>query len=578
MEHNNENRQTAGPAHGYARLWERESVLFALIFFVLTLAACWPILLHPARHLGTMPIADKGTNLWNLWWVYYALFERGISPLRCDMIFIPWGCDLRFHTLSIVNGILASPVTGSFGPVVAFNLLFMAWTALTGIFAALWARQFGARRPVAILIGVIAAFGPYRWAHMTHLNLFSTPWLFLSFFLCERSVASRRRFDAVWITVAWLLAFFSDWYYGLFVGLYLAVRSGLLVLQERSRENLNWIALYAATPTIVMGAIVWAYFYNSQSLEGYVDPVSVTLSVYWSIDLMHFLLPLWLLPHFPQIQQSEEFWQHPGFVLLLLSLLFFRYVGGTNEWRWRKKNLLALTLVFFIISLGPVLMCDATAVRVIGVPIFLPAGLFEIVPGLTTIRVYARFAYVGILTFLLLGLLGMQNWIDTRGYRRGVFVACLMLSCVFVVETGWRFPLLGDYEPSKLIFPDSPKPVLELPFTPSLLGGLHLYHQTLHHQPIFAVEFSRLGHYKEKYLTSFPALTVLNRVASGKSPTEGEPFDAEQFCRDFKQLGSAHMVFAIDEENREETDRIRAAFHDLFKPCAQENIEYHFLK
>ena len=97
--------------------------------------------MHPTGHLAAPPLGDKGTNLWNLWWVYYALLEKHVSPLRCGMIFIPWGCDLRVHTLSLANGVLAMPLTGLLGPVITYNLLFLLWTWFTAVFAALWMRE-----------------------------------------------------------------------------------------------------------------------------------------------------------------------------------------------------------------------------------------------------------------------------------------------------------------------------------------------------------------------------------------------------------------------------------------------------
>ncbi|MBN2326248.1 MAG: hypothetical protein JXR73_03770 [Candidatus Omnitrophica bacterium] len=566
-----DNKQTAAPAHRLKRLLERDSVFFVCIFTLLALAACWPILFHPARHLSVMPTADKGANLWNLWWVYYALFERGISPLRCDMIFIPWGCDLRCHTLSIANGLIASPVTGRLGPSIAYNLLFLVWTLLTGCFAAMWAQRFGASRWTAVMAGVIAAFGPYRWGHQNHLNLFSTPWLFLAFYFCERSVESKNIRYAAAIALAWILALFTDWYYGLFVGFYLTIRACLLILTHRSAGSVSWALKFWIAPAIVVYLAVFSYFFGAPALENYVDSVPMKFSAFWSMDLMHFVLPLWLLPHFPLLQQNEEFGFHPGFVWMLLPLVFYRFAGGSQKGRANRTFLLTTAGVFFLFSLGPVLMWNAHPVRIFyGIPVFLPASVFELIPGLTVIRVYARFAYIGFTACLLLGLLGLQNWMLVRGWRRRTGMVYLILAGFFFLETGWRFPRMVDYPSPPLFFSESPKPVLELPFEPSIYGGLHLYHQTLHKQPIFVAEFSRLGKYRQKYLEDFPALPLLNRAACGENLPADPEFDREFFCRELHRLGQAHIILGALESGESNSEALRDSLQNVLRLCQKD--------
>jgi hypothetical protein len=514
-----------------------------------------------------MPFGDKGANIWNLWWVYYALFERGISPLRCDLIFIPWGCDLRFHTLSITNGIIASPITATLGPVVAYNALFVMYTALTGCFASMWAMRFGARRPVALLIGLIMAFGPYRWAHQIHLNLFSTAWLFLSFYYCERSIASRKGSDAVGVSLAWLLAFFSDWYYGLFVGFYLSVRACLLLIQKRDISNMFWVLRSVVAPGALVGMAVYAYLHLGSEPNGYVDPVAMKFSAFWSVDLMHLAAPLWLLDDLSHLQQSEEFRLNPGLLMMLLPLVFGWFKGNTEKDRWNRRILLILSAVFMVLSLGPVLMFNAHPVTIMGCPIFLPAGIFELIPALTVIRVYARFAYIGLAVYLLFGLLGLQNLVDKHGISRVMIFISLVLGTIFLIETGWRLPRMIDYQAPAGHYQPSSKPVLEIPFTPSKLSGIHLYHQTIHQQPIFIAEFSRLGSYRNAYLQAYPALGMLNRIVSGKEMKNFKPPDMDKFCQELKQLGPVNIILSSIQQEGVSAEEARKSIQTILDSC-----------
>jgi len=557
MESVNDNRNAAP---GRKRLWEKDSARFIVFFSAITAALCYPIILHIQGHLGGPPTGDKGTNLWNLWWVYYALFERHVSPLRCDMIFIPWGCDLRVHTLSIANGLIAAPVTAYFGANVSYNLLFFFWTLWTGVFASLWARRFGLGMAASAFIGFLAAFNPYRWAHQAHLNLFSTAWLFFAFWQCERMLENGSKRSLVLFIIAWLLALFTDWYYGLFTGIYLTVRLLSHGAEKKDRAALFRILRIAAISGAAMLAALLAYFYRPNAgafQEIYIDPVGMKYSAYWSLDLLHLLLPAWLIYSLQlPLLNYGEFQIHPGLAILLPSLFFI--IADHSFWKNRSQRgaLLVIAAVFLFLSLGPVIKFKGEIVMIKELPFFSPTALFEKIPFLTVIRVYARFAYVGFLCLVLAGVIGWEKWKPAlRGYSAPIYI---VLGLCFLLETWWRPPLMGDYSFNPAIFNQNSKAILELPFTPSNLSGLHLYHQTFHHKPIHVVEFSRLGRYKERYLEAHPALKFLNLAAMGEDlAPEDEKYLETRFCADVHDLGSVDIVFQSQpDKNRIEKTRL----------------------
>lgn len=551
--------------------------MFLLIFAGITTLACYPVALHPTEHLGSGPAGDKGTNLWNLWWVYYALFERHSSPLHCDLIFIPWGCDLRYHTLSLANGLLAAPLTGWAGPSVAYNVLFCLWTILTGVFAAMWARCFGINRPLAILLGILAAFSPYRWAHQIHLNLLSTPWLFLFFYCLEKRLptcettgpekATNWIYEAGLI-LAWPLALFSDWYYGLYAGIYLIVRLAVFGYGP-GRETWRWGIRTAWPPIWAVGLLSAAYFYqpNAASYETqFVDSVPMMYSAYWSLDLLHLVLPIWMIPWIALVQYADEFMFHPGILYLVFPWLWFGCRPLDAGLRWRVGFLVLVSLLFFGLSLGPILVFRRQPLSCLGIPLFLPAALLEWIPLLTVIRVFSRFAYIGFIAFSLLGLMGLERWIQMRGYRIPWVLVCLGLGILFVLETRWQPPRMVPYTVPEGIRQPELKPYLELPFTPSITSGRHLYHQTVHHQPIFVAEFSRLGSYRQKYEAAFPVLGMLDRLARGLETPGATSFDLDTFCAELKRLGPVRFVLA-PETGGEERIRILRNFHQILQQC-----------
>ncbi len=572
MNSSSENRQSPGPASWIRRCWESDWGRFIALFFGLTVIGCFPLIVHPFQHLAMKPFGDKGTNLWNLWWVYYALFERGCSPLRCDSIFIPWGCDLRYHTLSLANGVIAAPVTALFGPVAAYNVLFAVWTCLTGVFASLWARRFNLGIAAAALVGFIAAFGPYRWSHQVHLNLFSTPWLFLAFYQLERTFDTGWFRNVVFFTLAWILAALTDWYYALFIGVYLGIRAGCFLLEKRTLRHTLVALQTMVLPFIVVFGIIVAYFHQPAGAmfeESFVDSVPMKFSAYWSLDVYHLFLPAWGLPGGAPIQADGEFCLHPGLLFLLLPGIWL-FVKNRGDDRWRRRFLKLALFGFILLSFGPFLQIGGYVARLFSIPIILPTALLELIPSLTVIRVFARFAYVGFLIWCLLGVMGLERWMKHRKPSWSMAVLTLICGCLFLFETGWRFPKMAEHRLSHEYSIVDPTPVLEIPFTPSFLSGLHLYHQTIHRRPIFVAEFSRLGNYKKRYLSAYPALALLDRLSrEDEVSVEDRALLESDFCLEFSRLGRVDMRVSFPFVPSDRSDRIWNRLRDTIQACGE---------
>lgn len=509
--------------------------------------------------------------MWNLWWVYYALIELRSSPLECEIIFFPWGCDLRYHTLSLTNGLLALPVTAVWGPVVSYNLLFVLWTMLTGWFAAMWAREFGLSLVSSTAIGLLAAVGPFRWSHQDHLNIFSTGWLFLAFWVCERALApgqTMKKCSRLWVvfTLVWLLAVFSDWYFGFYIGIYFGFR---MLAGAAFDFSFSKLAQRLVTTLLIGGFVLGTVIlymsreFHSSFQETMIDPVSIQFSAYWSLDLLHLVLPMWLVNYFPNLQRGAEFAHHPGLGLtaVLVPAAVYAMVAG---WKQRKLLiLLGLACLFTLLSLGPVLMWNGEVVRVFRFPVFLPTALMELVPSLTIIRVYSRFAYVGSIAFCAVGFLGLDRIADLWP-RRWLTIAGAVLTPLFFIETYWHPPVMNVYTPPPLIVSKPSYPVFEAPYTPSKFSGLYMYHQTIHQQPILVAEFSRLTKYKEKYLRAFPVLETLNKISLGEQRfTTMPPQEKDRFFDSWFTIG--HFVINLTSHDPTNREQIFNEFNEVLK-------------
>ncbi len=160
-------------------------------YLVLTLLLTYPLPLHFTTHIPGGNV-DEGAFLWNLWWIKHAIGEMQSSPLATDYIFYPLGINLALYTLTLLNGLLALPITLAFGPIVAANALFVASFVLSGFAMYLLALDcLGAKGRATVLAsfvaGVVYAFASSRflYAALGQYDYVSVQWLplFVLFFL-----------------------------------------------------------------------------------------------------------------------------------------------------------------------------------------------------------------------------------------------------------------------------------------------------------------------------------------------------------------------------------------------------------
>ena len=413
------------------------------------------------------------------------------------MVFYPQGVDLRFHTLSLANGLIAAPLTALAGPVISHNVLFFAWTTFTGVFASLWARGHGLSVYAAALVGVIAAFSPYRMNHLIHLNLFSTACVFCAFWLCDRMFNSQSKAAIFLFSLAWIWTALTDWYYAIFVGLYWLLRILFSIKNKTGIKHSIQITL----PTVVMGMLVYLYFFMGASQRPTIeaDSVPVQVSAFWSFDLLHLVTPTWALGEIIDISNESEFLIHPG-----LFILLFGVWGAIRSKQIRSKIfLLVCAGLFFFLSLGPMLKFNQSPIEIAGFPLVSPTILYSVLPMLDSMRVFTRFAYVGFVILSIFAALNLERFINRLNTPQLRLTTWIAIAALFLIETGYKYPAVEKYEPPIQIAQDINAPIFLATYLDTRYSGLAMYHQTIHHQPIAIAEFSRLGGYKQQYLTKY---------------------------------------------------------------------------
>jgi hypothetical protein len=138
-------------------------------YLVASIVVTWPQATFLAR--GRVPnVRDVASYVWSLWWLAHQVVHLG-NPWFTGYMAAPVGIQLGFDTLMPLPGLIMTPITLLFGPVVSFCLLTIVTPALLCYAmyraARLWLGQAGA-------IAAGAFFGlasMMAWQNWYHLNI-----------------------------------------------------------------------------------------------------------------------------------------------------------------------------------------------------------------------------------------------------------------------------------------------------------------------------------------------------------------------------------------------------------------------
>jgi len=148
------------------RYWLTVGALFA----ALTLLATWPQVLRLGD--GVKDPGDPVFNSWVLAWNAHKLERLEFADYFDANIFYPHRRTLAYSEHLFPQSLLAAPIIWATGnPVLAHNviLLMSFFTSALGMFA-LARRLTGATLP-SLLAGVIFAFSPFTFDHLSHVQI-----------------------------------------------------------------------------------------------------------------------------------------------------------------------------------------------------------------------------------------------------------------------------------------------------------------------------------------------------------------------------------------------------------------------
>jgi Protein of unknown function (DUF3108) len=424
--------------HATAGSWNRllAPAAVPLLFLVAAAVFLWPLPLQFTTHLAAPEgPGDPYLNLWILGWDLHALTTAPATLLDGRIfdanIFHPASGTLAYSDHLILQALILLPIyLATSDLVVCYNVLLIGSLAASGWAMYSLARALSASREGALVAGLAWAFWPYRFAHLIHLQLQSLYFLPLALLFLHRTIARRRRRDALALGVVAALQAISSVYYGVMTAVMLVLVALVLLAgvgRWRNPATLRRLALSALVAALLVAPFVWPYL-RVQEREGfarnlyeasrhearawsYLQVPSANVpygrtGILTARDAQGQLRARWV--------EGVEQQLFPGLLLILLAGAGL--VGLRQRANWPVHCAMGLLILAgFLLSLGP------DSVRA------LYATLHGSVFGFQAIRAPARFSVLVVLGLSVLAASGVSRLLAaTRVKAAGVVLAAFV--------------------------------------------------------------------------------------------------------------------------------------------------------
>ncbi|MFW6076031.1 MAG: hypothetical protein ACOC9Y_10580, partial [Chloroflexota bacterium] len=400
----------------------------ALGFLIATVIMLWPLPMKAGS-----AVQDLGDPLFEIWVMRAVQHQILTDPLNLyhANAFHPFKWSLAYSEEAISSALLAWPVyiiTGN--DVLAYNWVLISSYWLLGFAMFLLARELGARPGAAFLAGMVIAFIPARYAHLSHLHLLVFGWLPLTLWAITRFVRTGQRRYAlaagVFLTVQLFASLHLAVYSTLAIGLFLAFL--LLFGRDRRRTapgTIFWLGGAILIPYLLFAPTLIPHLqagdtYGFERTREEVERFSATLLDYRSVFVTNHFLSRWL-PANPTAY-------FPGFVALLgLGCLAFK-----RRWDWPA-------LFAALLAIGAIILSFGFSLEIAGRSIPMPYELiYDIFPPIRGIRAVARYGLLATIGVGLLVAFGFSAVWERMRHRIGprAPLAGLALTAVLAILIG----------------------------------------------------------------------------------------------------------------------------------------------
>lgn len=519
----------------------RKYAVILLAFTFLGVVMTWPMASSFATHVPGDGIDDPSLA-WNLWWVKHALVDVPQNPFACDWQFWPIGINLAFYTVTLLNGMLGTPLQSVFGLIPTYNLLLLSSFVLSGLGGFLVARAFlgprvrgGRATAAAFAGGALYAFASAKlfYAALGQGNIASSQWIpFAALYLWRAARPAGRVRDAALAALFLVLQAYAELTYASFLLVFagLAFVWGLLPRGTPARRGI--VARYGVLALLFVAGLapILANMLPDLRAEGDFFTSGGGFSDVFSADLAGYLVPTQLHPLLGEIvrnwseasgQAGRHFSVDKGQHIYLGYVATGLAIAGAWWGRRRRATLLwaGASAVFFLLTLGPSLRIAGGDT---GIP--LPFRIMEQLPFFKGNRYPSRYGVMLLLSLSPLVACGVLVLAERLRTRAWATASALLVGLMLFEHLSAPLPvfdlrvprLYGSIEPAG---GKDAGVVLELPLgwrngarvagKQDVLIMQQLWYQTQHGQRLLGGNTSRNPEFKFQYFAELPTLARL---------------------------------------------------------------------
>ena len=322
-------------------------------YVALTLYFSWPLATVPTTSIA----ADYGDSLFTTWviaWVadhFTAMLQGNVSAWAAMWnapIFAPESSTLTYSEHFIGQTLQVLPLYWvTYQPLLAFNLVFVATFALTGLAAHRLTHQLCRSHFAGAVAGVTCMFSDYRVIWSSHLHMLSVHWWLFALWGIDRYVATRSSWALAGALASLVMLHLSSNYLMAFCAPFTAAFClWSLARHGRLQDRHTWLMLLATgiASVLVVLPLLLRYLDTREALKVQrslfeIAANAATLASYRAA--------------FP--------WLGP-LVALATTGALVRSLGVEQPSRLERLALLGLASAAFLLSLGPVVQVGALTI------------------------------------------------------------------------------------------------------------------------------------------------------------------------------------------------------------------------
>jgi hypothetical protein len=523
-----------------------KALILAFAIYLLIAFIRFPDILLNITKMVPGAAADTYGNLWDIWWVPYALFKLHASIFSTNLLFWPIGANLVYQTMTPAAALLTAPLQAISLPL-AYNVLFFLGFALSGAGMFVLADYVTSNKYAAFISGLIYTFSATHIIQSyIYLDWMFWCWIPIGLYFFIRILKEERNYyNAFGLAVSFLLSIaMGNLEEGIIeIMLYVFVLAAYLIYHATRKGVLRkWVALQllvAVLLVLIMGAWLVVPLVNlllakpssnllNQNLLSVANQLnSLQYNVQNSMDLLSFFLPSF----YNGPGTHGVYWYYRGlfaiasiektgyltYTAIILALI------GIIKTRDRAVLWAALGLIFAWISMGPYLQVAGASTQIPGLYL-----LYSSIKYINVVREPGRFIIIAIMALAILagyGFIEISKFLEKRAPRFKIgktYMLIAAISILFLFEnTGMPItnslrvmpfttvPTIPRFYYELKSIPDNFS-VLQLPAIPSTYGQSVLYeaeaefYSTASLKPLDGGYITRTNYTEFEYLYYLP--------------------------------------------------------------------------